>query len=98
MFTGNRPRRFGKNVKSSPRFRGTPGVVKLFQVADASFHASVIWYASSLTPVFVIVSSRLAFTIREPVGTCPAFGPMREGNLRRLLHTVPRAMQSTAST
>ena len=85
-------------MNSFPRFPGTPWTAKLFHDAEASSHASVIWYASSVCPLFLIVMPRLAFTIREPAGICPGFGPTIDGNLISVLHTVPAAMQSSPST
>src|SRR2546430_8970823 len=100
IFRENRPTWVGENVILGVRVPGSPGGVKLFHVAADSVQASVTWYASSVTPLFVTVSSRLAFTIREPAGICPGAVPKIAGNWRRVLHTDPTKflMQSFAST
>src|SRR5207302_214368 len=89
-FKENRPTWVGENVILGVRVPGRPGGVKLFHVAADSLHASVIWYASSVTPLFVTVSSRLAFTTREPAGICPGARPKMAGNWRSDLQTDPR--------
>src|SRR2546426_10450247 len=89
IFKENRPTWVGENVILGVRVPGRPGGVKLFHVAADSLQASVIWYASSVTPLFVTVTSRLAFTMRDPAGICPAAGPKIDGNWRRVLHTDP---------
>src|SRR5256885_12072146 len=100
IFTENRSTWVGENVILGVRVPGKPGGAKLFHVAADSLHASVTWYASSVTPLFVTVSSRLAFTMREPAGICPATGPKIAGNWSSVLHTDPGyvLMQSFAST
>src|SRR5438105_5427981 len=88
-FTENRPTWVGENVILGVRVPGRPGGVKLFHFAADSLHASVIWYASSVTPLFVTVSPMVAFTIRESAGIWPEAGPKIAGNWRRVLHTDP---------
>src|SRR5439155_24740920 len=89
MFRDSGPTGLGANVNAAPRFPGTPGVWKLFQVAVASSHPSVTWYAVCVFPSFVTVSPRLASTIREPGGIWLDAGPIIEGNLIRLLKRLP---------
>src|SRR5436309_10461790 len=97
MFRDSGPTGFGANVNAAPRLPGTPGVWKPFQVAVASSHPSVTWYAVWVFPSLVILSPRLAFTMREPAGISPDAGPIIEGNLIRLLQTPPGGLQPTAS-
>src|SRR5207249_6279283 len=68
MFRDSGPTGFGAKVNSAPRLPWTPGVWNPFQVAVASSHPSVTWYAVCVFPSFVILSRRLASTIREPAG------------------------------
>src|SRR5712691_3169330 len=67
---------------------GEPAGLKPFHVAPASLQGSVTWETPCVVPLFVIMSSRFAFTIVDPGGTCPGLGPMEWGNLIRVLHTV----------
>src|SRR6267143_3112519 len=92
--TENGPIEDGKIVNSLPRFAGTPCGVKMFQVAVDSVHGAVSWYTPSELPLFVMKRPSVAFTIVEFPGICPKFGPTIEGNLIRLLHTVPATLQS----
>src|SRR5207249_9359130 len=97
MFRDSGPTGFGANVNAAPRLPGTPGVWKPFQVAVASSHLSVTWYPVCVFPSFVILSPRLASTIREPAEIWPDAWPKIEGNLMRLLQTPPGGLQPTAS-
>src|SRR2546427_2180918 len=86
-------RGFGVIWNSGPRLPGVPGVAKLFHVAPDSVQGSVTWYRVSASPGSLMKSTRLAFTTVELAGIRPSPRPTINGNLTRLLHTMPALSQ-----